>query len=185
MCANFQYAATARQAQRPWVGPSQIGTSSGEYVTNSFNVAANTPIDIAIAFKNFGSSPAINVAADFEVSLGPVPSESSADWTDSTAPKINENCHGVVDSEPGIPLFPNPGTDFMVEHIEEAKLPSLSTIDADAVKASKKTLWFIGCFAYGDQWHKKHHTDVCAYFTHPEGSTQGTISYCAKGNGAD
>jgi hypothetical protein len=108
MWANFQYAATARQAQRPWVGPLQIGTNSGESVTNSLTVAANSPIDIAISFKNFGLSPAINVAANFEVILGPVPPENNADWTESTAPKMSENCHGVVDSEPGIPLFPNP-----------------------------------------------------------------------------
>jgi hypothetical protein len=185
MWAHFQYAATARQAQRPWVGPAEIGTHNGESVINSVTVSANNPIDIAISFKNFGPSPALNVASDFEVTLGSVPPVESINWTENTAQPMSENCHGTVDSEHGLPLFPNPGPGLMIEDIEESRRPSISTIDADAIKATKKTLWFVGCFVYRDQWDKIHHTDVCAYFTHPDGSMQGTFSFCAKGNEAD
>lgn len=184
MFATCQYSDTAKKSQRPWVGTQQVGSQVGDTVQASFTLAPETPVDIAVAYRNYGLSPALKCSAAFHSLPGSAPPQSEADWTDKTAPKVPD-CHATVDALPGMPLFPNPGNFSVTEHQSFDTRPSFSTPDTDAIKAGKKGLYLVGCISYSDQWGKRHYTDVCLYFAHADGSLQGTFAYCPKGNNAN
>jgi hypothetical protein len=106
--ATCQYADTTKKSQRPWVGTFQVGTQAGDDIKGGLTLAPDVSLDIAVAYKNFGLSPALRTSATFHTLLGaPTPADTS-DWTADTAPKVS-GCYAEVDSLPGDPLFPNPG----------------------------------------------------------------------------
>jgi hypothetical protein len=184
MFATWQYSDTSKKSQRPWVGPIMIGTQSGDNVTGSFTISANTSIDVTLSYRNYGLTPALRSTEYIATVLGNIPPQSYEDWKSDTAPTILD-CHQRLAGIPGVTLFPNPGSYFMTAHEPYDERLSLSTSDTNAVKAQKKTLFLVGCIGYFDQWGVRHYTDVCAYFVHPDDSLTGSFANCPIGNQAN
>jgi hypothetical protein len=187
MLATCKYSDTATKSQRPWIGAveigSQVGTQYGS-VTSSFTMAANTPTDVVVAYRNYGLSPALKSAVSLHTILSDMPPSADKDWKPDTAPSFPD-CHQEVDARTGVTLFPNSDSSFMLYHEPSHQRPSYSTLDTEAIKDGKKTIFLIGCIGYLDQWGIRHHTDLCSYFTHPDDSLTGGFAYCASGNEAD
>ena len=81
---NRDYARTARNAERPWLGP--FGLVIGYVLNPSYTLTANQPIDIVVVYKNFGRSPAMSHTFSFSLVVGGPPPTKLDEWTEDSIP---------------------------------------------------------------------------------------------------
>lgn len=171
---NSDYANTARQSQRPWIGVVKTDPLI-------FTFAANQPVDVGLVYRNFGASPGLRVAAIYQVVIGDAPPTKDSEWTDDTAP-TDLQCVSKADKEFGVPVFPEHENEYLVNRLSFDQRPSFSDLDVKAVLAGNKGLYVTGCFVYRDGAGNAYHTYLCLYYTTKPGSMQYQFGYCPIGN---
>jgi hypothetical protein len=142
---------TLFKGQRPWVGidgypivlqPPQVTKETGVHA------------DVVIGVKNFGISPALHVAINTGITIGPPTSDLTQFRRDADASckMADMGSSPIVPGEERTGRYIFPGTTLTSRLNMTANSPYLDP---------NRGLDLVGCIAYTDQFKAKHHTRFC------------------------
>jgi len=179
---NRDNARTVRLAERPWVGEAALTDGAGNRLLHgNYTITTYQPLDLGIAFENFGKSPTPMADADYDITVGGKVPNDTKDWTPELIPTFD--CRGRLKQLKGGPLFPSvPHTALQ----EPSKRRTLTVLEFNDVKAGRKTIFLRGCAVYRDaDTATLYETDICMHFIPIDHTANGYWFYCPLSNAAD
>lgn len=166
--SNSEKAST--QAQRAWVGPSNLASEAAPQGTN--------PLKITITYYDSGRSPGLNFETDVDWRAYDATSQTDATWIESEVKLWEAACRNKGKPTGGETVFPNAG---FSSYTQTAIIPANAV--PGLVDKAGGTFVFLGCFTY-ISFDVVRHSAYCFYFRNGTSMPQNW-NFCASGNYAD
>ncbi len=144
------------EGERPWVG-----LDGPIKITGLYFGPPNIEIQYTYHIKNFGKTPALKVIAIMHFAAS---AEKDKFWGDHACEQSVPFTTGTVKGPPGKEYPPIGKILFPGQVLEDGAKPPIT--DGDIFTPNIKTVWFIGCVSYVDQFKNVYWTRFCQRTPH-------------------